>query len=233
MPLRRTYKPRNNNPQYDPVTQQNVRHQASQLVNQDVQINAPQQDGDTVIWGNWSWSSPNAVDALSKIAAVTDIDDTQYYSIPNFREIHRSNAGAFASGVGSGITTGGFNIFGGGFTQAYNYINANSFDAGGTLTIQDTGVYLIEISGSVIATGGAITNMVGAFRVGAASYSTSGGSRVAYPAAAGVTQAPYFLKWVLTLNAAQSIRPATFATVSAGTLALDTCLWRIEPLYFV
>lgn len=231
MPLRRTYKPRNNNPQYDPVTQQNVRHQASQLVNQDVQINAPQQDGDTVIWGNWSWSSPNAVDALSKIAAVTDIDDTQYYSIPNFREIHRSNYGAIA--VNNAGAVGGFGAFTtyNGWASIANYINANGFTAQGGLTIVDPGMYRITLSGSLISSGGFITNAVAGFNISGVN-SSNGGTRVAFPAAAGVTQCPYVLSWIPTINAGQTITPVVFATVSAGTLAFESVFWQIQPLYF-
>lgn len=233
MPLRRTYRQRNtNNPKYNPVTSPNIDFQGGQLPGDNVHVNSPVQDGDTNIFGNWSWESPNAVNAIQKISAVTDIDDTQYYAVPNFREVHRSDAGAVAVNFGGTVPAlTAYTTINAGWTQSFNYINANSFGASGGLTIVDAGAYEMEINGSIIATGGFITNCLAGLRIDATN-SPNGTCRISAAAAASITQAPLNLKWISTLTAGQTISPVVFVSLSAGTAAVETIFWKIKPLYF-
>lgn len=212
----------------------NLRHQSGQLSGDDVYVNEPRQDGDTEVWGNWTWESPNAVDAIKKLNSVTDIDDTQYYAVPNFREAHRSNMGAVASASAASVATGGTdNVFTAGWTETVNYINANAFGAGGNLTIADAGWYLYTYSGNIVANTGVITDFQCKTRVNAGTYSILGGAHYTFASAAGVTRVPYFLRNFINLAASDVIRPAFNCTVTGGTVTLTQARLSIEPLYFV
>lgn len=201
----------------------------------DVRVVDPRQDGDTEIWGNWTWESPNAVDAIRKLSSVTDVDDTQYYAVPNLREVHRSRMGAVCVASASAMTASGANtVFGSNWTETLNYINANSFGAGGQLQLLDTGWYMHTYSGYVTSSGGNITALTCLVREGAATYIGTGGAAYTFASAAGCTRIPYFFRGPINCAVGGTeYRPAYNLTLSAGTAVVTVARYTIEPIYFV
>lgn len=186
------------------------------------------------MWGNWTWESPNAVDAIRKLSTVTDIDDTQYYSVPNFREIHRSLFGMIGTATGSAMATGGANnVFGSNWTEVSNYINSNSMGAGGQLTLADTGWYELMYSGYVTISGGVLLELQCLTRSAGVTYSAVGGAQYVFAAGAAVTKCAYHFHGFFNNAVANTeMRPAYNVTVSAGTATLTAARWQIKPLYF-
>lgn len=199
----------------------------------DVEVVPSRQDGNTTIFGNWSWESQNAVDGIRKIHHVTDVADSSYPSIPNFREVHRTMYGAFAfNTAGTMPTTGAFTTWANGWTAGQNYINTASFGTDGAFTCLHAGTYEVTLSGSAILTGGGgYTAMIAGYRVNSSNFS-NGASRLVLASGAACTQAPLFLKWYFVAAVNDIVRPVYFQNYSAGTSALDTLFWRIRPLFF-
>jgi hypothetical protein len=199
----------------------------------DVNVVANRQDGDTELWGNWTYESQNAVDALRKLQYVTEVDDSTYPSVPNNREIHRTLLGAVAVGDNQAPSATGANaVWGGGWTQTLNYINGNSFDAGGAITLIKAGWHLFTYSGYISSSGGNLTRVRCMIREGAANYIIIGGADYTFASGAGATRLPYFFRGLINTTASTAYRPAYFITLSAGTALLENTRFQIQPMFF-
>lgn len=199
--------------------------------NEDNNIIKPAQTGNTTFHGEITFDSVNGnnVQKTSNSILISEMNERSMLSV---REIGRFLAGAYCAAAGSVAmsATGTDQVFGAGWTGQYNYINGNSFDAGGALIVP-AGWYILSTMGYVAASGGFLTRLRTQFRRGGATYLTGGVSDFSANAAGQVTAMPFMAKQVINLPTTDALRPAYIVSISAGSVNLIVGRFLIQPLY--